>query len=549
MAGEADTPGAQRVIRIVYEVDGVERAVTDQRSLEQALTRTGNALGDTTFKVTRAEQSLRAMNDVATRSEQVQQRLHQQMQSLAGGLGQLSHVFGNDSELGSLLGRMSRFASLGMQLGSVFGPQGQVVGGIVGSAIPALNALIARIDGLDDQARRSTERLRDMTDAIFAQARAARQAAADIARWSAALSQRQALEQANRIRQGDYRDERDMLLGAEMYREEGRRAAFRRAAGQQPDRSGAPVSFLMSPEEQEALREGGIDALYEMYAQNLERLAESRGSGEGGTPGSRGDTGSQPRRGGGRGRREDPLDELMRRSVGGNDAVGWAARLELQDVSGVNWKEIERLKDLAEEADRAAREAAESAANAEIAALEKIKEAQVRAHEEQMERIREQVAAWQQAGQKISGSLYSAFVDSVSGAEQFDAAMVKSFKNISIEFGGQMVAEGVGALLTAVGASALRPDVAATKALEGAGKIALGIGLGAAGAAVPVPSGASAPSQSSTPRLGPESSDRGVGGSVVVNMNAPAVVTGSVAQVGRSISRTVTQAQLRYGGA
>jgi hypothetical protein len=111
------------------------------------------------------------------------------------------------------------------------------------------------------------------------------------------------------------------------------------------------------------------------------------------------------------------------------------------------------------------------------------------------------------------------------------------------------VAEGVGALLTAVGASALRPDVAATKALEGAGKIALGIGLGAAGAAVPVPSGASAPSQSSTPRLGPESSDRGVGGSVVVNMNAPAVVTGSVAQVGRSISRTVTQAQLRYGGA
>lgn len=546
MAGEADTPGAQRVIRIVYEVDGVERAVTDQRSLEQALTRTGNALGDTTFKVTRAEQSLRAMNDVATRSEQVQQRLHQQMQSLAGGLGQLSHVFGNDSELGSLLGRMSRFASLGMQLGSVFGPQGQVVGGIVGSAIPALNALIARIDGLDDQARRSTERLRDMTDAIFAQARAARQAAADIARWSAALSQRQALEQANRIRQGDYRDERDMLLGAEMYREEGRRAAFRRAAGQQPDRSGAPVSFLMSPEEQEALREGGIDALYEMYAQNLERLAESRGSGEGGTPGSRGDTGSQPRRGGGRGRREDPLDELMRRSVGGNDAVGWAARLELQDVSG---RPSDFEIEVAGLGRRRSMMATFEEGRAQLQAIEKIKEAQVRAHEEQMERIREQVAAWEQAGQKISGSLYSAFVDSVSGAEQFDAAMVKSFKNIAIEFGGQMVAEGVGALLTAVGASALRPDVAATKALEGAGKIALGIGLGAAGAAVPVPSGASAPSQSSTPRLGPESSGSAVGGSVIVNMNAPAVVTGSVAQVGRSISRTVTQAQLRYGGA
>jgi hypothetical protein len=546
VAGEADTPGAQRVIRIVYEVDGVERAVTDQRSLEQALTRTGNALGDTTFKVTRAEQSLRAMNDVATRSEQVQQRLHQQMQSLAGGLGQLSHVFGNDSELGSLLGRMSRFASLGMQLGSVFGPQGQVVGGIVGSAIPALNALIARIDGLDDQARRSTERLRDMTDAIFAQARAARQAAADIARWSAALSQRQALEQANRIRQGDYRDERDMLLGAEMYREEGRRAAFRRAAGQQPDRSGAPVSFLMSPEEQEALREGGIDALYEMYAQNLERLAESRGSGEGGTPGSRGDTGSQPRRGGGRGRREDPLDELMRRSVGGNDAVGWAARLELQDVSG---RPSDFEIEVAGLGRRRSMMATFEEGRAQLQAIEKIKEAQVRAHEEQMERIREQVAAWEQAGQKISGSLYSAFVDSVSGAEQFDAAMVKSFKNIAIEFGGQMVAEGVGALLTAVGASALRPDVAATKALEGAGKIALGIGLGAAGAAVPVPSGASAPSQSSTPRLGPESSGSAVGGSVIVNMNAPAVVTGSVAQVGRSISRTVTQAQLRYGGA
>ena len=517
MAGsQTGSPGATRTVRIVYEVEGVEGAVTDQDALEGALQRTGEALGEQSERVERVESALGSLSDVATQSEQVQQRLHQQIQALAGGLSGLAGIIGTESEAGALVGRMGQFASVGLQLGSIFGPGGAIAGGIAGAAIPALQSLAEHLGIVRTSQEDAIDAANGHADAIDRVGESAQTATQRLADLQRALSERAAEERLGRIARGEVRSEEEALLGAERAR---RLAEMGR-------REGGTVAEIFGGMEEEAAR--------------LEALAPSL---SGGRAASRGG-----RRGGGGARRErDVLGELMQRAAGGSDAVGFAAGLDAADVSG-------RPSDFDIEAadmqrrGRAGRFGGQT--QAEIRAVQLLAEKQKEAHEAQMERISQQVDAWTDAGQKIGGTVYSAFTTAISGQESFEVAMVKGFKSLAIQFGGQMVNEGIAALLTAVGNTVVNPPAAATKAAEGAGKLALGIGLGAAGAAIPVPSAPSAaPPQSRPPRLGPQSSDGGVGGSVVVNMNAPAVVTGSVAQVGRSISRTVTQAQLRYGGA
>ncbi len=140
-----------RTVRIVYEVEGVEGAVTDQQSLERALGETGAALADQGDAFEAAGAQMGAMTDVATRSEQTMQRMHQQATALASGLNGLAAIRGTESEAGALVGRMGQFAAVGIQVGSVFGPAGAVVGGIVGAALPALGELAESLrDATDD---------------------------------------------------------------------------------------------------------------------------------------------------------------------------------------------------------------------------------------------------------------------------------------------------------------------------------------------------------------------------------------------------------------
>jgi hypothetical protein len=238
----------------------------------------------------------------------------------------------------------------------------------------------------------------------------------------------------------------------------------------------------------------------------------------------------------------------MSRAGGGSDAIGFAAGLG-GDVDG-------RPSDFDVEIAGRRRPGGPGSGlrrgaevNAEAAAAERLADKQKELHDEQMARIQEQVDAWSAAGQKIGSTLYNAFQTAATGQETLEVAVVKGFKNLAIQFGGQMVNEGIGALLTAVGNTVANPPMAATKAAEGAGKLALGIGLGAVGAAIPVPA-AGGGSQASTPRLGPQGSGEGGGSrSVIVNMNAPAVITGSRAAVGREIGGALEDARNRFGRA
>lgn len=513
MAGEI-----QRRVRIVYEIDGVEQATEDQVSLEQALAQTGAALDEQSSKIDGVERSLDGLSDVATRSEQAQARLHQQAQALAGGLQGLSSILGNESDAGALLGRMGQFASVGIQLGSVFGPGGAVVGGIIGSAIPALQSLGQEMGLLRTSQDDAASSAAGHADEIDRLAQSARTAADDLADLNRRLAERSAAESLGRVRsgQGDL-TEQEQRMRVEALRDMQR----------------------------EAERRGGTAAeIFGGAGDEADVLETLLNSGQGGSAETR------RRRGGGRGRREtaaDRLGALMDRATFGSDALGFAAGLDAGDVLGRPSDFDVQVAGRQRPGGPGSGLRAAAAEREQMQALERLRDKQKEAHEEQMARIQQQVDAWTSAGERIGGVIAGAFKTAIQGQEDFGVAVIKGFKSIAVEFGGQMIAEGVGALFTAIGNTILNPPAAATKAAEGAGKIALGVGLGAAGAAIPVPSAGGG--QAKPPRLGPASSGEGGGGSVTYNLNAPAVVTGTRAELGREMSRTIRQSSMRFGRA
>jgi hypothetical protein len=147
----------------------------------------------------------------------------------------------------------------------------------------------------------------------------------------------------------------------------------------------------------------------------------------------------------------------------------------------------------------------------------------------------------------IGGAFANAFGAAIQGQEDFGTAFVKGMKLQLIQFGVGQVAEGAGALLSAVGLAFTNPPAAGAKAVEGAGKIALGVSLGAAGAAISVPSPSAGDERA--PRMGPAANEGPSGGNVIVNMNSPFVTAGTQAELGRGLTRSIGMSQRRFGRA
>ena len=499
MAGEI-----QRRVRIVYEIDGVEQAAEEQLDLASALDRTGEALAEQERAASSAEDAMSSLSDIASRSEQIQQRLHQSMQALAGGLQQVSAALGTESEGGRVVGQMSRFAATGIQLGSAFGPLGGVLGGVTGAVLglgEALTPTVPAIRDVTEEARRSADAALDMGAAFDGAGERMRAFVNEVSTAGRARGltdlNAQITELADRIA---------FLSGGR----------------------GSSMERLELPGLRE--RMAALSAEAEGIGQTIQ--------------GELSETGANRRRGGGSRRRptEDPIFALAR-GRGQDDAIGFALGLGGDDRP----TEFDiQLAGRQREGGPGSGLRAAAAERAQLQALDRLRDKQKEAHEEQMARIEEQVSAWTSAGERIGGVIASAFTTAIQGQEDFGVAVIKGFKSIAIEFGGQMIAEGVGALFTAIGSAVLNPPAAATKAAEGAGKIALGVSLGAAGAAIPVPSSGG---QSKAPRLGPQGSAEGGGGSVVVNMNAPAVITGTRAETGRELERALRASRNRFGRA
>lgn len=529
----------QRRVRVVMEVDGVEAATDQQREMAQACDEAGRALSDQAREVagleTRWETANNAFRQAAQGTQenvQAQMLLHQQVQALAGGLAGLSSIIGTNTEAGALVGRMGQMASVGLQLGSIFGPQGAIVGGIAGAVVPAFEAMIDAIAAAEEREHALTVTVDSQASAygdLLENIRAVNRERSQASILSMGLGSIEEQQAAVDVQQGTLEQLQrtaQILLG-QTGTEQNLRALqavdeARRLTEQR----------LASAQEALALAQGDADA--------------DAGDFIGGT-GQYGSDRPARRRGGGRRRAEEDPIYALARGRGQDDALAFSLGLE-----GIDDRPSDFEIELAGRRrpggpGSGLRGAAET--NAQMQAAQRLADKQKEFHDEEMERIQERVDAWTSAGQQIGSSLYNAFTLAVSGQEQADVAFVKSFKNLAVQFGGQMVNEGIAALLTAAGNIVANPPVAASKAAEGAGKLALGVGLGAAGAAIPVP-GASGSQQAPVPRLGPGANDGSYGGgSVVVNMNAPSVVTGTRMELGREMGRAISDTNRRLGRA
>lgn len=517
---------AEGKVRIEYEVE-TDEAVAAQERLERAVDAYEEQLLSTSSVAETHAQALDtataatdSLSAAAVESGFKLAEMRERASSAVGALGTLSSVLGTESAAGSVVGRMSHFGQLGTQIGGIFGPEGAVVGAVGGAAVGAIMSFY--------------DALTPVLPQIESVGAAALVAASDIDAMGAS-----AQSAGDRMREFvDSMSRTNQARGLADINAQITEASDRIAA----------------------LRDGGsafdrleIPALSEQLAQLVQRSQEASAEVDA-------NTGPARRRSSGRERPEfDEARYLSEFRMGLIDEQEAREMLRLQRVAEEEQHLLEARKGAVEmaerEADEQARKRLEDQARAASEAMEReeSKRLQIKRRQESDTRMwrgtqESMLDATLGGANAIGGAFADAFGAAIQGQEDFGTAFVKGAKQQLLQFGIGQVAEGAGALLSAVGFLFTNPPAAAGKAVEGAGKIALGVSLGAAGAAISVPAPA-AGGEDRAPRMGPSSTEGGGGGNVIVNMNSPLVTAGTEAQLGRNLSRTISGSARRFGRA
>mgnify|MGYP007083423754 CR=1 FL=1 len=443
------------------------------------------------------------------------QTLLQRTQGLASAVQTLVSATGSTNRTAGAIASLAGLGAQGASLGAIMGPGGALVGGILGVGAGIIGLATAHRDARPE-IEATTDALRDEADA----ADTARQSLGDfLASISTGRRAAGLAEEADRL--ASMADEISRLRGS----------------ANVSDRLRAEV---LSEEYRSATRDldNRLSEIRAEEAENAENRTRTRG-------------------GGGRIERRRTIEDILGTEAASNadiSAMGSAADEAARSA------ESERLareradaeRELLEEKERRTQELEaleDKRHQRKLQQIETEREARRRADEERRRRLEQETRILEDFGSTVGGVFAGAFEAAITGQESFDAALLKGTKRALVQYGTTMVAEGIGALLTAAGNVVINPPAAASKAIEGAGKVALGVGLGAAGAAIPTPgAGAGAAPERPENRTPPDAAGS-AGAPIVLNMNAPPVLGGTYVEFGRSVVRTARAAQQRFGGA
>jgi chromosome segregation ATPase len=496
------------------------QAAEGQQTLEAAsndLTIQIEALRDQTEQLRASEQqhqaSMGLLTGITQQTGQQFTQLTQRAQGVAGAIQGIVSAAGSSDRTAGAIASLAGLVAQGASLGAMFGPTGALVGGLIGAG--------AGILGLAEAHRTATPEIERTTVALREEAAAADEARVSLSDFLSSIS--------TGARASAVAEEADRLssMADEIVRL----------------RSSASVS--------DRLRAETLAEEYRTASRDLDgRLADLRAE-------EAENAANRTRSGGGRRARPRTVEDILGTSAASNAdirAMGEAADTAARDA----------------EAERAARERAEAEREAldekerrtdELAALEdkrhqrklqqieQERDARARADAERARRLEQETRVLETFGNTVGGVFAGAFEAAITGQESFDAALLKGTKQALVQYGTTMVAEGIGALLTAAGNVIINPPAAASKAIEGAGKIALGVGLGAAGAAIPTPGAGGAPPVAERPESRAPAREGDGPAPIVLNMNGPTVMGGTHAEVGRNFVRAGRAAQQRFGGA
>jgi hypothetical protein len=479
------------------------------------------------------------------------------------------------SRLATFGQRMAENARAGTEFGRIFGPQGALVGGIIGAALPAIEDLV----NAQDHAREAAERHRQEIDALVASLGEFNTRAAQADAIATAMARpgdrRAALGQFD---DSDLTQERQRLraeaqeirtrVNSQQEAETRRMMEGRRAQGRSQTQGltfGGDVQRLddiqrridlLDREAQsraeiaqqttlqaEAERRASVD-LAEFERQKEE--ARQRADDLAGQAAERGERAEE---------RQERIQQGLERYQAAIDAIAQqeeAAKARQEEMIALRQQAAEEFEEQEERKRELVAETLRLQVEAEAEALEEQKDKALEAAEQiadaneaRLDAAREQVAGYKEVTDVIVGGLTDALASIADGsktAEQAFLGLLAGFLKFIAEKAALSAAEEAAQAIAAYARYDYASGAQHTAAAVAYGAVAIAAGAGSAAAS----SAASSAGRASEPERGRNGggSDRG-GGEIVVNFNAPVLSSDTRAQLGRQIQQLVTAGE-RY---
>jgi hypothetical protein len=514
--------------------------------------------GSATRAATQATQAqASATTAAATQAIQFTQRVG----AAANAVQSLATAFGSHGQTAGLIGRTAASAAAFAQLGSVLGPGGTLVGGILGAAIPAFQGLSAA----EDAARVSAQQLTASLSTLITRTREAYAAQAQMDTLSAgggSIAEQSAFtQQAEQRRQlieralgGDAGAIRELRAAGLTGRSDSDPSAFARVR----EALGGGRATELDDSEREMLRSRAdftTDRVHErigLQEQAIETQTDTRTT--------------SPTRGGGGG--GDRLGQQRQFRSGMNTDItqeldATAQLLALEEERRQSLRALREQRD--SDAEAAARNAEQEQADLDkaIEGIRVLKEeesaaAQARKESEEQELERMEADSERkkalyeqqiQAYQEVTGVLVNGLVKASEAIADGSASAEEAFKGLLgsfLQYISQRAAlEAAAEFAQAIGSFASYNYAAGAQHLA-AGALWAGVAVatGVGGAAIARPS---VPTEQgpARPPTSDGTSDRG-GGTTVINWNSPVVTAQTEATLGRQVGEMVEAAQQRF---
>ena len=450
----------------------------------------------------------------------------------------ITSALGVEGQAAGLIGKITQTSTAMAQLGASFGPQGELVGGIIGAAIPAIAAVKQAIDDLNDRNRQWDEQLaeieqgqrdaeeavRNGTAAINEQSDALANASENMRRFIDSLStggiQRQAQDSSARI--------------TELSDQLARVNDELRGLG---DVQGAAAADRMLGLQDRA-RE-----LTTAIAASSDQFEEARGL--------LSETESAPARRGGGGRRatqreegapsEPSAAETMYSEMLAEENEYLRQQADLQEY--LNELGQQSMSDIEAHGDLRQREH-----EAEVERQAELKDALIESADKQREVADRQRQEYQAVTGVIAGGLNDALQSIIAGnktAEQAFTGLLASFLKYISE---QSMLKAIYEYAEAIASFAsYRYDQGAQHLAAGIAYTAVAVAAGAGSAALSAPSSKGAGEEKpASPESGRAGDGKG-GGDIVINWNSPVVTAGTRAELGRDMAGMIRAGTQRYG--
>lgn len=506
-------------IQIQVEFTGAQEAA---RAADTVSTRLDNMS-------TRTEAASRSAQELASRQTAAATAaiaFGQRLAAAANAIQGVASALGVEGQAAGLIGKITQTSAAMAQLGATFGPQGALVGGIIGAAIPAISGIMESIDGLNERNAAWAEQLRGIeegqqraeaatrasTQAIDDQAEALANAGERMRQFIDSLStggiQRQAQDSAARITE----------LSDQLARVNDELAGMGGARG--ADAAARMLGLQERARELTAQIQSTTDTLEESR-----RLLNEE---------------PPPRAARGGGRRAAQEEGAP---SGPSEAERMYAEMLAEENAALESQaDLTRyLMGLREEAMQQQEQAADRAdmlADREKERQQEIRDQLIESSEKQREVADQQRQGYREVTGVIVGGLNDALQSIISGqktaGEAFEGLLASFLKYISEQ-----------SMLKAI--ASYKYDQGVQHLAAGVAYTAVAVAAGAGAVALAAPSGGAQGEQKpASPEAG-AAGDGGRGGDVVINWNSPVVTAGTRAELGRDMASMIRAGSQRFG--